>query len=607
MAQLEIKLLGSFHAARSGAPLTGFDSDKVRALLAYLAVESERPHRRERLAGLLWPEFSERAARTNLRRALSNLRQVTGDRQADPPFLLITRQTIQSNQRSDYALDVTSFTAQLSGGDGHSSETARLEEAVALYQGDFLEGFSLPDSAPFEAWTLVTRESLRGQAIRALFHLAAAYEKQGTYEKALQHARRLVLLAPYQEAAHQQLMRLLALCGQRNEALAHYEQLSKILDKELGVAPSSQTQEVQQWLFAQDALPPAAPIDTTAPEPAPDPSSSPSHNLPAQITRFVGRRREIAEIEQLLESARLLTLVGPPGTGKSRLALEAASHSVERFSEGVFFVDLAPISNPDLVTSTIAQVLGLKETTGRALKETLKKHLQKKRLLLLLDNFEHLLDAAPLVNELLATAPNLKILITSRQPLQIYGEQEYPIPPLLVPDLDSLEPLQQLSKFEAVELFIQHAQAISPGFTLNENNATAVSEICVRLDGLPLAIELAAARVKIFSPEMIRTRLNDRFATLTGGSGLVRGLVGDPAAGRAGSNGATGSLLASTIAGVVAMTAAICAWSARFPASQRRCSTFANAFVFRSLTLSRNSPPDILYRSKSCDTFHPRP
>ena len=521
MALLVIQLLGSFRAI-TGAPLSGFDSDKVRALLAYLAIESDRPHRRERLAGLLWPDFSERSARTNLRRALSNLRQVIGDRQADPPFLIITRQSIQFNQESDHALDVTSFSSLLAGIDGRAPDTSHLEEAVALYQGDFLEGFSIPDSSSFEEWALVTRESLRGQVIRALFHLAADHEELGTYEQALQHTRRLLTLDPYQETAHQQLMRLLALCGQRNEALAHYEQMAHMLDGELGVAPSAQTQEVQQWLLAEDSPLQVAAMRSEAPESAAgqrQPSELvPRHNLPAQMTKFVGRRREIAKIEQLLETARLLTLIGPPGTGKSRLALETAARIINRFANGLFFVDLAPINDPDLIISTIAQTLGILEIAGRDTEETLKSYLQQKRLLLLLDNFEHIIDAAPLVNELLMAAPGLKILITSRQPLQIYGEQEYAVPPLIVPDLDHPEPLQTLSQFEAVELFIQHAQAVSPGFALDDVNATAVAEICVHLDGLPLAIELAAARVKLFSPELIRTRLKDRFTTLTGGS-----------------------------------------------------------------------------------------
>ena len=196
MAHLVVQLFGSFRATSTGAPLSGFDSDKVRALLAYLVVESERPHRRERLAGLLWPDFTERSARTNLRRALSNLRHVIGDQQADPPFLIITRQSMQFNQASDHALDVATFISLLAGSDGRAPEISALEEAAALYQGDFLEGFSVPDSAAFEEWTLITRESLRGQAVRTLFHLAAAYEKQGVYEKALQHVRRLIALDP---------------------------------------------------------------------------------------------------------------------------------------------------------------------------------------------------------------------------------------------------------------------------------------------------------------------------------------------------------------------------------------------------------------------------
>jgi predicted ATPase/DNA-binding CsgD family transcriptional regulator len=242
------------------------------------------------------------------------------------------------------------------------------------------------------------------------------------------------------------------------------------------------------------------------------------HNLPAQLTSFVGREYEIAEVKRLLGTTRLLTLTGPPGTGKTRLGLRVAAEVLNQFDDGIYYVELAPISDPALVASTIAQIFGIRETAGHPLLETLKIYLREKRLLLLIDNFEQVIDAAPLVGELLSAAPSAKALVTSREALRVYGEQEYAVPPLTLPDLEHIEPLYLLAQYEAVELFCQRAGAVKSDFSLTEENVFSVSEICARLDGLPLAIELAAARSKLLSPENIRDRLDSRLLTLTGGA-----------------------------------------------------------------------------------------
>jgi len=254
------------------------------------------------------------------------------------------------------------------------------------------------------------------------------------------------------------------------------------------------------------------------PETPPSPGISPLHNLPAQVTSFIGRVHEIEEIMHLLRTARLITLTGSGGSGKTRLALRAATGVLERFEDGVFLVNLAPISDPQLVPSTIAQVLGIRETAGQQLIETINIYLLEKHTLLLLDNFEQILDAAPLVGELLSSSPGLNILVTSREALNVYGEQEYPVPPLPVPDLDRIEPLDLLSKYESVQLFQQRAKAVKPDFEITGENAPMIAEICVHLDGLPLAIELADARSKLLSPEMMRSRLESRLAMFTIGS-----------------------------------------------------------------------------------------
>jgi len=245
---------------------------------------------------------------------------------------------------------------------------------------------------------------------------------------------------------------------------------------------------------------------------------TPRHNLPAQLTSFIGRQREIVEIRGLLASTRLLTLTGPPGTGKTRLALKVALQIINEFKDGVYFVELAPISDPRFVPTTVAQVFDLGETGAGSVIDNLKHYLGGKRVLLVLDNFEQIIETAPLVNDLLSAAPGLTVLVTSRQALQIYGEQEYLVPPLSVPSLGSTQSLRALSQYESVELFCQRAHAVNPDFDLSIENAPAITEICIRLDGLPLAIELAAARSKLLSPEMIRDRLESRLETLTGGA-----------------------------------------------------------------------------------------
>jgi predicted ATPase/class 3 adenylate cyclase len=243
------------------------------------------------------------------------------------------------------------------------------------------------------------------------------------------------------------------------------------------------------------------------------------HNLPAQATALIGREAEVAAVCEQLRRAdtHLLTLTGTGGTGKTRLALQAAAELLDDFRDGVFFAPLASIRDPQLVAAAIAQALGIKEAGDQPLLDLLKAYLRGKQTLLLLDNFEHLAAAAPLVAELLVTAPHLKALVTSRETLHLYGEREYSVPPLSLPDLRRLPPIERLTQYEAVRLFIERAQAVRPDFAVTTENAPAVAEICARLDGLPLAIELAAARSKLFPPKALLARLDKRLQLLTGG------------------------------------------------------------------------------------------
>jgi DNA-binding SARP family transcriptional activator len=249
MARLSLSLLGSFHVGLDGAAVTTFESEKVRALLAYLAIEANQPHRREALVGLLWPDSSEQAARRNLSQALFNLRQAIDDAHATPPYLLISRDAIQFNTASDHTLDVATFTTQLDACDAHphqrlntcTSCTHRLQQAIAVYRGDFLQHFFIADSAAFEEWALLRREALHRRVLDALAHLADSCEQRGEYQAAHRYASRQLELDPWREEAHRQLMRVLALNGERSAALAQYEICRRTLAAELGVEPAAET------------------------------------------------------------------------------------------------------------------------------------------------------------------------------------------------------------------------------------------------------------------------------------------------------------------------------------------------------------------------------
>src|SRR5215216_1765846 len=250
------------------------------------------------------------------------------------------------------------------------------------------------------------------------------------------------------------------------------------------------------------------------------------HNLPLELSSFVGRETEIAEVKQLLLEEgknRLLTLTGPGGCGKTRLALAVAFEMVERFEEGgVWWVELASLSDPELVVQAVASTLGVREAQDRPLIETLSKHLGSRKMLLALDNCEHLVEScAALADALLRACPNLRILVTSREALGIAGERAWLVPSLSVPGSQNLSTLEELARYEAVRLFVERAAAAASGFELTEQNASAVAGLCQRLDGIPLAIELAAARVRVLSVEQIASRLDNCLSLLTGGSRMA--------------------------------------------------------------------------------------
>lgn len=499
MRRITLRLLGPFEATVDGAPATAFEYAKVRALLAYLALESRRPIPRAELAALLWPDQPERSARGSLSQALTTLRNALGDKSADQPALLADAQSVQLDPRSAVDVDVTQFLAALRETEPHAHRSwrtcaacfERARQALELYRGHFLADVSIGDSAVFEEWSLLQREHLLQRALSALERLAERAQWRGDYEQALAYARRLVALDPLLEANQRLLMRLLALNGETTAALARYKRIQALLEQELGAEP----EEATTALFSQIRRGDSASL---APLPPP-------FVVPLPPTQLVGRSEDLRAIcEHLRDSqTRAVTITGAGGIGKTRLALEAAHALRYDFEDGVYFVELAALSDASLAAPAIALALGVRERAGRRANEALRDHLRAKHLLLALDNFEQIVKAAPLVSELLAACPALTVLVTSRAPLSIRAERQFILDPL--------------AEADAVQLFFQRAHAAGAGLAADEADAAIYSAICRRLDRLPLAIELIAVRARALSPPELLRQLEQPLQALAHG------------------------------------------------------------------------------------------
>jgi DNA-binding SARP family transcriptional activator len=356
MTHLDIALLGSFTVTVDGQPATDFDSNKVRALLAYLAVESDRPHRRETLAGMLWPEATNRSAFNNLRYSLSDLRQTIGDRQARPSFLLISHDTLQFNRESDHALDVVSLGRCLNADQDNPAAMQELAEAVGLYRGWFLEGFSVSGSAPFEEWTVFKREQIGRLALRAFNRLAAYREDLRDYEQACSYANRQIELEPWQEEAHRQLMRSLALSGRRSAALHQYEVCRRTLQQELNVEPATETTDLYNAIRAQAVH--------VAARTRPNPYRRLTAFTEADAGGFFGRDGDKARLLEAVRSRAVVMLVGASACGKSSLVNAGLLPQLRHeggWAVAAFRAGGAPFRDP---AGALAPMLTLTETAG---------------------------------------------------------------------------------------------------------------------------------------------------------------------------------------------------------------------------------------------------
>ncbi len=498
MAHLTISLLGPLQVSLDEQAVGGFAYNKARALLAYLVVEADRTHPRDTIVGLLWPEMTDAAARTNLRQVLTSLRDtIASGGNPAAPFLITTRDTLQFNPASDYTLDVTHFVALLDACAKHQHRhvsrcpacAARLEEAVQLYRGDFLAELSSVDSAPFEEWLVVKREALHQRAVEALAHLARYHERWSDATRARHLLSRQIELEPWDETAHIHLMRLLAQAGQRSSALAQYETCRRILMEQFGVKPSAATKKLYEQI--RDGLEPAVV------------SAARSLDLPIAATRLIGRDAELIELTELLANParRLITIVGPGGIGKTRLALAALTANAPVFEDGTVFVNLASLISPDLLAATLLGALGLPIEPPARPEQQLVDHLRSRELLLVLDNFEHLLTGVDLLIRILQQTTRVTLLITSRERLALQSEQVFELEGLSYPSKDrdfvpgsgDNVPIEQSG---AVQLFIERAQQVQRKFQWTPE-ADAIVRICRLVEGLPLAIELAASTVDV--------------------------------------------------------------------------------------------------------------
>ncbi len=496
--RLTFRLLGKPHINLDDKVLTGFISSKAQALLIYLAVTG-RSHSREMLAGLLWSDMPEAQAAKNLRNVLSNLRALVGS------HLLITREEAAFDPQSDHWLDVGEFTRALSG-DLTQKTLATLHNAVELYQGDFLEGFYVGEALTFEEWAAGRRSLLQGLIVQALHRLVVEHLEREEHAAGIDYANRLLAIEPWREETHRYLMILLARSGQRSAALAQYDLCRRSLQEELHVEPLPETTALYHRIRSAAVPPP--------------------HNLPPQPTPFVGRAAELAEIARFFNNphVQLLTLVGPGGVGKTRLALQAAARfidpnrSIEQpFPDGVFNVPLAGLDTSAGRPSLIAAVADALHFTfqGPVLQQAqLFGHLRDKKMLLILDNFEYVAAEAGQLADILRLAPGLQLLVTSRVRLNLQEEWLMEIAGLPFPPAVDV-PIETATTYGATQLFVQQAQRVHAGFQLDAAELAGVIRICQLVEGVPLGIEIAASWVRVLACREIAAEIERSLDFLT--------------------------------------------------------------------------------------------
>ena len=478
--RLIVRLFGAPRVTLNNAPIETARR-KTLALLVHLAFDL-KPHTRESLAALFWAEQSQERAFANLRHALWEINEALGE-----GWIESDRDEIRLS--GDIDLDLTHFHALIAASNAPTTDSAArllsLAQAAALYTDHFLAGFTLKDAPAFDDWAFFHAESLRRDLASALESLTHGYCDLDRAAEAIPFARRWLALDPLNESAHRGLMTAHALAGESAAALRHYQQCEATLKKELGVEPEAETKALHEKIRAGGL----------------QRKPSARNNLPAAVTSFIGRESEMNQVRVEVAQNRLVTLTGSGGVGKTRLAIESARGLLAQFPHGVWLVELAPLASADLIPQALGDALGVEHKDADALIQ----FLRDRAALVLLDNCEHIITgAAQFTARLLAGCPNLHALVTSRESLEIDGEFS-----LRVPSLETSE---------AARLFSERARLVQPNFALSASNASVIAEICKRLDGIPLAVELAASRVKMLSLEQIAARLDHAISLLTSGS-----------------------------------------------------------------------------------------
>lgn len=535
----QIEMFGGLRVVHAKRVLTRFRSRKAAALLAYLAFYSHGPHPRELLTEILWPNDDPSKARTRLRIALSSLR-----RQLEPPgvpaggVIIADRLSVQLNP-SVFETDVARFEECIRSAARANSDTERIQwlvQAVGQHRGPLLPCF-------FEEWVVPEQQRLTRLLVQALRQLSSLSEKEGDLQRAIEFGVRAITADPSLEETHAELIRLYAATGQPSAALRQYRELEQRLRQEFDGTPSATTHRLVLEIERRAQVSPARDTkvendivpdepqregETTyraPPGPPPPVSVSRESHLPLQFTRFFGRAEDVARLHHwlLAPEIRLVTVTGPGGSGKTRLAIEAARQLSEVRNVALGFVSLTDLADPRMIPSAVRDALHLPRLPRTEPLEQVVEALSQQTSLLVLDDWEIVEGGASIVRTLLERLPDLTLLATSRHGLGLEGEREYPLEPLPTPEppwersgvgsgppARSVAPLT-LMQYPSVQLFVDRAQIVQPDFQVTRGNALAVAELCRRLEGIPLALELAAARIRLLTPAQMLEQLSHRF------------------------------------------------------------------------------------------------